>query len=119
WSRIDPPEFETPPASWPRDYVAVRFYFSRSFPPTEGNRLFARTVVDELSKQVPVVLLNHSLAMDDHQDYEPPPAGRVVSVADLMTAATNLTVQTAVIGRAAAFVGTYGGLSLLPPLCAV
>jgi hypothetical protein len=37
----------------------------------------------------------------------------------MMAPATNLAVQTAVIGRAAAFAGTYGGLSLLPPLCGV
>ena len=37
----------------------------------------------------------------------------------MMSPADNLAVQTAVFGRAAAFVGTYGGLSMVPPLCGV
>jgi len=36
-----------------------------------------------------------------------------------MQPATNLAVQTDVIRRARAFVGTYGGYSYLAPLCGV
>jgi hypothetical protein len=36
-----------------------------------------------------------------------------------MTPARNLAVQTAVIARARAFVGTYGGYSYLAPFCGV
>jgi hypothetical protein len=118
WSRIEAPPLDAMGVPWPRDFIAARFYFSRSFPPTERNQHFARTVIDTLARRVPVVLLNHPFAIDDHRDYEPA-RGQVLSVADVMTPETNLTVQTAVIGRAAAFVGTYGGLSLLPPLCGV
>jgi hypothetical protein len=40
-------------------------------------------------------------------------------MSDRMTPERNLAVQTAVIGRARAFVGTYGGYSYLAPLCGV
>ena len=36
-----------------------------------------------------------------------------------MSPATNLATQTAVIERARAFVGTYGGYAYLAPLCGV
>jgi hypothetical protein len=36
-----------------------------------------------------------------------------------MTPERNLAVQTAVLARARAFVGTYGGYSYLAPLCGV
>ena len=118
WARFAPPEPDSL-SSLPPRYIAVRFYFSRSMPDDGGNRRFAETMIDRLSSAMPVVMLNQPFAVDDHHDYQPAPAGRVVSVADWMVPATNLAVQTAVLGRAAAFVGTYGGLSLVPPLCRV
>jgi hypothetical protein len=118
WARVAPPVVPQLDALVPVGCVAVRFYFSRSFPETEANRRFARELIRVIAASRPVVLLNHPFTLDDHRDFEPVP-GSVSSVADVMTPSTNLAVQTAVIGRAAAFVGTYGGLSLLPPLCGV
>lgn len=118
WSRIVPPPALALADSWPRNFVAVRFYFSRSFPQNETNIRFARSLLDTLAAHLPMVLLNHGFSIDDHRDYEPS-AGQVRSIAHLMTPSTNLAMQTAVIGRAAAFVGTYGGLSMLPSVCGV
>jgi hypothetical protein len=117
WTRVVPPLPDTT-LPLPADFVAARFYFSRSFPDTEPNRVFARDMINRLAQRHRVVLLNQPFAVDDHSDYQPA-EGFVASVAGAMTPATNLAVQTAVIGRASAFVGTYGGLSLLPPLCGV
>lgn len=118
WRRIDSPPQDVVLAGLPARYVAVRFYFSRSFPASEENRLFARDMIARIAAACPVVLLNHELAADDHRDYHPP-SDAVIPAAGLMTPATNLAVQTAIIARASAFVGTYGGLSLLAPLCHV
>ena len=98
----------------PDDYVAARFYFSDCFPDTPENRLFVASTLETLSRQTNVVLLNAPFAVDDHRDFSPA-GGRVMSVADRMTPQTNLAVQTAVIARARAFVGTYGGYSYLAP----
>ena len=99
----------------PDNYVAVRFYFSNCFPDKPKNRAFARAVVSGLSEQAPVVVLTSGLRLDDHSDYLPEPNDRVITIAAGVQAARNLAVQSAVIGRARAFVGTYGGYSYLAP----
>jgi hypothetical protein len=102
----------------PADYVAARFYFSECFPDTLANRAFVASTIDSISRQLPVVLLNTPFAVDDHRDVEPA-GGRVHTVSAHMAAERNLAVQTAVISRARAFVGTYGGYSYLAPFCGV
>ena len=102
----------------PDQYVAVRFYFSESFPDTPSNRALVEDVVRRISARVPVVLLNTPFAVDEHVDAAPAASG-VRSIASLLTPENNLAVQTAVIRRARAFVGTYGGFSYLAPLCGV
>ena len=96
------------------DYVAIRFYASWAFP--TDNRAFAQEVIDRVSQYLPVVLLNQPYSVDDHSDLG---AGPVYAFNDAMALASNLEVQTAVIGRAKAFVGTYGGLSYLAPFLGV
>jgi hypothetical protein len=118
WARVEPPPPTPLVTVLPSRYLAVRFYFSRSMPDSDVNRRFAAAMIERLASHVPVVTLNHPFAVDDHQDYQPRP-GTMTSIADMMSPSTNLAVQTAAIGRAAAFVGTYGGLSLVPPLCGV
>jgi hypothetical protein len=102
----------------PSDYVAARFYFSECFPDTAANRAFVSSTIEGISRQTPVVLLNTPFAVDDHRDAESP-GGRVHTVGAHMAAPRNLAVQTAVIARARAFVGTYGGYSYLAPFCGV
>jgi hypothetical protein len=65
------------------------------------------------------VLLNPDLHIDDHWDMRPGRSSRIHTVDHLMTPQNNLAVQTKVISRARAFVGTYGGLSYLAPLYGV
>jgi hypothetical protein len=103
----------------PREYVAVRFYFSSSFPDTPSNRAFVDSTVRHLTETTDVVLLNTAFAVDDHRDYVPGRRSRIHTVDDLMTPERNLDVQTAVIAGARAFVGTYGGYAYLAPLCGV
>ena len=103
----------------PDNYVAARFYFSGCFPETAANRAHVESIVDTVSRQLPVVLLNTPFAVDDHRDM-PVAGGRVLTVgAAHMAPERNLAVQTAVIARARAFVGTYGGYSYLAPFCGV
>jgi hypothetical protein len=106
------------PKGLPKEYVAVRFYFSECFPDTPANRGFVSATIETISRQAPVVLLNTPFAVDDHHDAESAD-GRVYTVGSQMAPASNLAVQTAVIARARAFVGTYGGYSYLAPLCGV
>jgi hypothetical protein len=112
---LDPPVGSTPPGL-PSEYVAVRFYFSESFPATPENRAFAQSVVASLASRTPVVLLNPGFEVDEHQDWTPDTRDRIVTIAGSVTPEENLAVQSAVISGARAFVGTYGGYSYLAPL---
>lgn len=103
----------------PGEYVAARFYFSDCFPDTTANRAFAAAVVKAMSRHAPLVLLNTPSAVDDHRDLDLAGVRTVTIAARHMAPERNLAVQTAVIARARAFVGTYGGYSYLAPLCGV
>ena len=106
-------------ARLPRDYVAVRFYFSASFPDTPENRVFAESLVRGLAASTDVVMLGPGFRVDDHRDFTPAGSSRIHTVDDLMTPERNLEIQTAVIAGARAFVGTYGGYAYLAPFCNV
>ncbi len=103
----------------PNDYVAVRFYFRPSFPDTPENRRFATDVIRALSRETPVVLLNTGISIDEHEDLQVAGAFGVHRVDHLMSAENNLEVQTRIISRARAFVGTYGGLGYIAPFYGV
>jgi len=115
YERIPPPEANGALRDLlPEKYVAVRFYSRDSFPDTPENHAFARAMVEQLSRSLPVVLLDNSLQLDEHGDLA---AGSedVVTIDHLMKADNNLAVQTAALAGADAYVGTYGGLSYLAP----
>jgi glycosyltransferase involved in cell wall biosynthesis len=99
----------------PKEYVAVRFYFRPSFPDTSENRRLAGGIIRSLSRDLPVVLLNTGLNIDDHEDVDVAGGQGVYRVDHLMTPQRNLEIQTRVIRNARALVGTYGGLTYLGP----
>lgn len=98
----------------PDDFTAVRFYYRASFPDNAANRDVVARVLDRLTSRGPVVSLDPGRRYDDHVDATPP--GDVMHLDELADPASNLAVQTAVVARARAFVGTYGGLAYLGPL---
>lgn len=110
----DDPVLET----LPPEYVAARFYFSDCFPDTSANRAFVTSTIETISRHTPVVLLNTPFSVDDHADVEAAGA-RVLTIDAHMPPERNLAVQGAVIARARAFVGTYGGYSYLAPFYGV
>lgn len=103
----------------PEAFVAVKFYAARSMPDTPAVRtLLARQVV-ALAEHVPVVLLDTGLVLDEHADYELACSGRVMSARPWMRPSNNLGVQTQIIARARAFVGTCGSVAWLAPMLGV
>jgi hypothetical protein len=60
-------------------------------------------------------MLNTGMRLDDHWDYDLFDSERLFRLDTVIKAANNLDIQTVAISRARAFVGTYGGLSYLPP----
>jgi hypothetical protein len=103
----------------PDDFVAARFHFNDAFPDTESNRRFVLDLLNTLAETSDVVLLNPPMAIDDRADLSVAARGRIHTVGQLMSARMNLDVQTKVIARSRAFVGTHGGLSYLPPFLGV
>jgi hypothetical protein len=103
------------PALLPREYVAVKFYAARSLPDTPELRALIRTVVGGLAQQLPVVLLDTGLVLeDDHADYALAGAG-VISARPWMVPQNNLGVQSQIVAGAKAFVGTCGSIAWLAP----
>jgi hypothetical protein len=103
----------------PDEYVAAKFYTGAALPDIPGCRRALREIVASISEQIPVVLLNTGLAMDEHEDYLFRDLRNVMSLGDHLTPATNLGVQTQVIAGARGFVGTCGSLAWLAPMLGV
>lgn len=108
-----------PPASpelvsrLPAEFIAVRLYQNASFPPTSENVAASTALVRGLAERAEIVVLDPPVRVDDHAAITVDDT-RVHRVVDLMGARDNLAVQSAVVARAGAFVGTYGGFSYLP-----
>jgi len=103
----------------PGDYVALRFYFSKNFPDSPENHAFIHSLIESLTADTHVVLLGTGASLDEHSDFIVGRSDRVHTVQHAIRPETNLAVQTAVIGGAQGFIGTYGGFAYLPPLCGV
>ncbi len=112
---FEPPELsDSLAARLPSEFDVVRFYFRPSFPDTPDNRAFISSLVGRLVKKRPVVVLATGMRFDDHAEHRYAGEGDIVYIDDEMTPENNLLVQAAVISRANAFYGTYGGLAYLP-----
>jgi hypothetical protein len=102
----------------PARYVAVKFYFNDCFPATAQNRAFVGDVLRTLADRGPVVALSTGLNIDDHGGVRVDEHG-VRHLPEGIDPARNLHVQSAIVSRAQAFVGTYGGFSYMAPFYGV
>ena len=106
------------PSECPADYVAVKLYFSDSFPDDEASRGLAARVLGELAERTEVVVLTSGTQLDEHREWVP--AGtRIHDSSSWVTPQDNLAVQTAVVAGARELVATYGGFSYLGPMLRV
>lgn len=102
-------------AKLPEKYAAVRFYARPTLPLRADIEQFCAATLATIARTIPIVLLGHTLPLDDHVDFKPPSGVPVIRLTDLcpVTPENNLALQSAVIAKAQGFVGTYGGLSQL------
>ncbi|MBN1848829.1 MAG: tetratricopeptide repeat protein [Deltaproteobacteria bacterium] len=91
------------------DYFAVKFYFNSNFKDTEENRRLVSDLIHTLAKRHKIVLLDNGLDIDDHSDCVPGYSQNIYSFRKLMSAKNNLDIQTNIIARAKALIGTHGG----------
>lgn len=99
----------------PDAFVAVRFYLRFTFQAHPQVIAFAHESIKQIAAQMPVILLNSGVHADDHQDLVLKGHPNVSMLTDLceVTPQNNLAIQSAIMGRALGFVGTYGGLAQL------
>jgi len=102
----------------PPHYVAAKFYFNECFPATPQNRAFVRDALRMLAMDGPVVALSTALNIDDHRGDHVDEHG-VRHLPEGIDPARNLHIQSAIVARADAFVGTYGGFSYMAPFYGV
>lgn len=116
---LQPVTFPAPPiradlqAKLPKQYVAMRWYIRPTWPAREDVLLWTRQTVEAISQHIPVVLIESGLHVDDHADMNIGTLPNVLRLSELypQTILNNLAVQSAVIARASAYVGTYGGMA--------
>lgn len=91
----------------PTEFVAVHFYARHTWPYSAEISSWVVDVVARLVKNSPVVILATGTEADEHIDMvgESGP----LRLAPYVTPSNNLAVLAGVLGRAKAFVGTYGG----------
>lgn len=100
----------------PEAFVACRFYGRETWPWADKVvRQATEATLLKMAAQHPVLLLNNDTLADEHADIPLPTHPNLFHLSDLveMRPETNLAVQSAVLARAAGFVGPYGGLSQL------
>lgn len=114
FERLAPPA-AGPPGLPPR-FAAVKFYTGPAVPDTREHRRVLRELVSRVAAEMPVVVLNTGLGLDEHHDFEFEDLPNVTPLRGTLTAATNLAVQTQVIARASLFLGTCGSLAWLGPI---
>jgi hypothetical protein len=106
------------PPECPSDYVAVKLYFSDSFPDDRASRDLAGRVLAELVDETEVVVLTSGTQLDEHREWVPM-GTRIHDSSAWVTPHDNLAVQTALVAGARALVATYGGFSYLGPMLGV
>jgi hypothetical protein len=112
-------ESSSGPDDLPPGYVVAKFYYSKAFPETGGNRRFVADLLDRVSRQAPVALITTGLRLDEHEDFRGSTGSGVFVIDAHKAPEKNLDVQTRLICRSRGFIGTYGGFSYLAPFYGV
>lgn len=93
----------------PPEFIAVKWYARSTFQPSEPVKQLVSQVTGTIAAQIPVVLLNTGHGGDEHADITV--TGPNIHTLPATAPHRQLELQLAVIGRAKAYVGTYGGLA--------
>ena len=101
-----------PEITLPQRFIAMRWYARPTWPLNDGLTLWMRTFTERVAQKLPVILLD-SFHADDHADINLGEIPNVTRLSQLtpLTPLNNLALQSAVISKAEAYIGTYGGLS--------
>ena len=118
--RIAPLPPLTPPLglALPERFVVMRWYQRATWPLRPELVDWTHALARTLATTIPVVILVAPPYADDHIDF-PVPEGAGITVVPAEPWRDNFAVQTAIVQRAAGFVGTWGGLAQLAVRCQI
>jgi ABC-type polysaccharide/polyol phosphate transport system ATPase subunit len=102
----------TPAADVAEPYVAASFWFNTCFSDSPLHRRVVRDVLVELSQRVDVIVVDPGGVPGL---FDSLPIGDRIRVMEFAETDDHLRVQAKLIAGARAFVGTFGGLSLMAP----
>ena len=119
YTRVAPGERAALPAGVPAEFATVKFYSGVALPLTDANQATVRALVSRLAATMPVVSLDADFGIDEHRDFDLSGIPNVTSARAWMTPATNLAIQSRLIGQSRVFAGTCGGLAWLAPFLGV
>ncbi|SME98520.1 hypothetical protein SAMN06265365_107177 [Tistlia consotensis] len=114
-----PTRYPRPALPFEGPYVALKFYHSSCFAEGAETDAFLQRLVEGLSANHKVVLLNTGTKLDDHSDAMGEGHSNVFDASQLYGPRDNLAVQTALVANASALHCTYGGFAYLGPLLKV
>lgn len=109
----------------PPHFAAVRFYGRSTFPISPATEPLVQAIIGTLATRLPVILLGHDLAVDDHLDFRGIMKSDVfrhtnhlqpvMSLGEMVQidGPNNLAIESAIMAKADLWVGTYGGLQQL------
>lgn len=95
----------------PKDYFAAKFYFNSNFRDTRENRLLVSSLLQTMARRHKIILLDNGLDIDDHSDCIPAYSRNIHSFKHMMNVKNNLDIQTRIIAKAKALIGTHGGFA--------
>lgn len=103
--------------SWnlPPLFICTKFYSSYLFPyksPAEIN--FTYQLLKKISAAVPIVDMGLGQNLDDHEQIKLEASSKIIRLSEKLVPRDNLGLQTEVMRRSLAFVGTYGGFTVIP-----
>jgi hypothetical protein len=96
----------------PEQFVCVRWYQRSTWPLSDSLLEWTHNMVKAIAQTMPVVILRSSQYVDDHVDF-PTPTGENITVVHAEPWRENLAVQSAILKRASAYIGTWGGVAQL------
>jgi hypothetical protein len=98
----------------PERFVATKFYLRAGSTPQNAALLLR--FVSHIARDMPVVSMDAPLSIDEHEPYRLEGINNTIDAAEWLEPATNLHLQTAIVSKANALIGTYGGFTYLPML---
>jgi hypothetical protein len=100
----------------PSKFISAKFYSRPGSNPAPEDAASLFRFLSRAALSIPIVSMDSLLVFDEHEAFRLDDISNTIHVGEWMEPATNLRVQTAIVSKAEALIGTYGGFTYLPLL---